>query len=52
MAQGKKQPKFERNSCNRFRDNRCHGQTTDGRTNDGRRTNFNFMSSADIVKLS
>ncbi len=26
--------------------------TTDGRRTDGRRTNFDFMSSADIVKQS
>ncbi len=54
MAQGKPQLKFERKSCNNFRDNRWHRQTngrrTDGRTDDGRRTNFDFMSSADIVK--
>ncbi len=56
MAQGKPQLKFESNPCNNFRDNRCHRRTdgrtdgqTDGRT-DGRRTNFDFMSSADIVK--
>ncbi len=42
MAQGKQQPKFERNPCIRFRDN----SATDGRTN------FDFMSSADIVKQS
>ncbi len=38
MAQGKPQMKFESNPC-------------DGRT-DGQRTNFDFMSSADIVKQS
>ncbi len=43
MAQGKQQPKFERNLCNRFRDN-CD--------TDGQRTNVDFMSSADIVKSS
>ncbi len=53
-AQGKPQLKFERNPCNKFRDNRCHRRTdgrTDGRmddgrrtTDDGRRTNFNFMN--------
>ncbi len=31
IAQGKQQLKFERNPCNRFRDNRCHRQTDDGR---------------------
>ena len=36
--------KFERNLCIRFRDN-CV-------TDDGRRRNFDFMSSADIVKQS
>ncbi len=45
MAKGKPQLKFERNPCNNFRDNRCHR-----RTDDGRRTNIDFMSSADIVK--
>ncbi len=50
MAQGKQQPKFERNPCIRFRGN-CGQRATDGRT-DGRRTNFDFMSSADIVKQS
>ena len=45
MAQWKEQPKFERKPRNRFRDN-CD---TGGRT-DGRRTNFDFMSSTDIVK--
>ncbi len=49
MAQGKQQPKFETNPCIRFRDN-CD---TEGRTDDDRRrTNFDFMSSADIVKRS
>ena len=48
MAQGKPQLKFERN----------HATTseiidaTDGRMTDGRQTNFDFMSSADIVKQS
>ncbi len=46
MAQGKPQVKFERNPCNNFRDNQCHRRT------DGRRMNFDFMSSADIVKQS
>ncbi len=41
MTQGKPQLKFERNSCNNFRDNRCHRRT------DGRSTNFDFMSSGD-----
>ncbi len=27
MDQGKQQPTFERNPCNRFRDNGCHNQT-------------------------
>ncbi len=44
IVQEKPQLKFESN----FRDNRCHGRTTD----DVRRTNFDFMSSADIVKQS
>ena len=51
MAQGKPQLKFERNPSIKFRDN-CD---TDGRMDDGRmdvRTNFDFMSSADIVKQS
>ncbi len=54
MAQGKLQLKFERNLCIKSRDN-CDtdGRTTDdGWTDDGRRTNFDFMSSADIVKQS
>ncbi len=57
MAQGKPQLKFERNPCNKFRDNcdtdgrRTDDGRTDGRT-DGRRTNCDFMSSADIVKQS
>ncbi len=51
MAQEKPQLKFKSNPCSNFRDNRCHGRT-DGRTDDGRRTNFDFMSSADIVKQS
>ncbi len=47
MAQGKQEPKlFERNPCIIFRDN-CD---TDGGRTDGSRTNFDFMSSADIVK--
>ncbi len=49
MAQGKQQPKFERNLSFRFTDN-C---VTDGRTtDDGRRTNCDFISSTDIVKQS
>ncbi len=57
MAQGKPQPKFESNPCIRFRDN-CdtdgHRRTDDGRQtrDDRRRTNFDFLSSADIVKQS
>ncbi len=43
IAQEKPQMKFERNPCFRFRDN---GDTDDGWTN------FDFMSSADIVKQS
>ncbi len=43
MAQGKPQLKFEGNPCTKFRDN-CD--------TDGRRTNCDFMSSADIVKQS
>ncbi len=39
MVQKKRQPKFERNPCIRFRDN-CD-------TYDGRQTNFDFMNSAD-----
>ena len=31
MAQGKPQPKFERNWCNNFRDNRCHRWTDEFR---------------------
>ncbi len=52
MAQGKPQLKFERNPWIKVRDN-CDtdGRTDDGRT-DGRRTNFDLMSSADIVKQS
>ncbi len=46
MAQGKQQLKFESNLCSNFRDNRCHRRTT------VRRANFDFMSSADIVKQS
>ncbi len=52
MAQGKPQLNFESNPCSNFRDNRCHRRTTDDRRTDGRRTNFDFMSSADIVKQS
>ncbi len=37
---------LESNTLNSFRDNWCHRRT------DGRRTNFHFMSSADIVKQS
>ncbi len=48
MAQGKPQIKFERNPCIKFRDN-CD---PDGRTDNRRRTNCDFMSSADIVKQS
>ncbi len=45
MAQGKPQLTFERNPGIKFRDN-CD---TDGRrTDDRRRTNCDFMSSADI----
>ena len=40
VAQGKQQPKFERNPCIGFIDN-CN---TEGRTN------FDFISSTDIVK--
>ncbi len=36
MAQGKQQPKFERNPYIRFRDYLRHGRT-DGRMTDGRR---------------
>ncbi len=43
MAQGNQQLKFERNPCNRFRNNRD--------TND-ERTNFDFMSTADLGKQS
>ncbi len=43
MSQGKPQLKSERNPYNNFRDNR---------TTDGRWTNFDIMSSADIVKQS
>ena len=43
MVQRKQQPKFERNPCIRKRDN-CD--------TDGRRTNFEFLSSVDIVKQS
>ncbi len=46
MAQGTPQLKFETNPYINFRDNRWHRRTTDGRTN------FDFMSSADIVKQS
>ena len=46
MIQGKPQLKFERNPCNNFRHNRCHRRTDDRRRT---RTNFDFMSSADIV---
>ncbi len=47
MAQGKPHTKFESNPSNNFRDGR-----TDGQTEDVRLTNFDFMSSADIVKQS
>ncbi len=41
---------FERNLCNMFRENRCHRWTGDGRRTDERRgTNFDFMSSGDIL---
>ncbi len=44
IVQEKPQMKFGRNPCIRFRDN-CD-------TDDGQWTNFDFMSSADIVKQS
>ncbi len=47
MAQGKPQVKFERNPCNNLTDNRCQR-----RMDDGRRTDFDFMNSADIAKQS
>ncbi len=43
MAQGKQQPKFERKPCVTFRDYYDTGV---------RRTNFDFINSADIVKQS
>ena len=43
MAQGKQQPKVERNPYIRFRDD-C--------TKDRQLMNFDFMSSADVVKQS
>ncbi len=46
MVQRKQQLKFERNPRIRNRDN-CD---TDAHMTDGRRTNFNFMSSAAIVQ--
>ncbi len=57
MAQEKPQLKFERNPCIKFRDNcdtdgRTDGRWPAGRTDDRRRTNCDFMSSADIVKQS
>ena len=42
MDQGKPQLKFESNPCSI--------DATDGRRYDGRKTIFDFMSSADIVK--
>ncbi len=42
MAQRKQQPKFERNPLARKRDNY---------DTDGRRTNFDFMSSAELKML-
>ncbi len=48
MAQEKPQMKFERNPCS----NSEIIDATDGRTTDDRRrTNFDFMSSADIAQL-
>ncbi len=47
MAQGNQQPEFERNPCIRFRDNWDKDRWTNGR-----RTNFDFMSSAGIDKQS
>ncbi len=47
MAHEKPQLKFERNPSNNFRDNRYHRWTMDGR-----RMNFDFMSSGDIVKYN
>ncbi len=44
MSQAKQQLKFEKNPCNGFRD--LLMPQTDGRTN------FEFMSSADIIKHS
>ncbi len=52
MAQGKPQLKFERNPWIKFRYNCDTDGRTDVRTTDGRRTNFDLMSSADIVKQS
>ncbi len=51
MAQGKQQPKFERNLPNRFWDN-C--DTDEGRqtTDDTRRTNFDFMTSAHAAGIA
>ena len=46
MAERKQQLKVERNPYNRFKDNQSMPQT------DGRCTNFDFMSSADMVKQS
>ncbi len=53
MIQEKPPMKFERNQCIRFRDNCDTDGRTDGRrTDDRRRTYFDFMSSAGIVKES
>ncbi len=45
MAQGKPQPKFERNPCIKFRDN-CDtdGRTTDDGRTDGRTTDDGQMA--------
>ena len=48
MAQGKQELKFERNPSNTSE----IIDARDGRTDDRRRTNFDFMGSADIVKQS
>ncbi len=50
MDQGKQHLKFDRNPCNTFTDNR-YATEWDGRMNDVQ-TNFDFLSSADLVKQS
>ncbi len=52
MAQNNQYPKFERNLCNRFRDNRCHRRTDAGRTQEEFRLQANVHSSCTPISTS